>query len=58
MCAITPPGDSQHGIVKFKAASYVKERSRGVTQTKGLICDISSADLIQYILHSVSLYSA
>lgn len=34
MCAITPPGDSQHGIVKFKAASYEKERSKSVIQIK------------------------
>lgn len=25
MCTITPPGDSQHGIVKFKAALRERE---------------------------------
>lgn len=44
MCAITPSGDSQQGVVKFKAASYEKERSRGVMQTKGL--NISSTVLM------------
>lgn len=56
MCAITPPGDSQHGIIRFKTASYEKERSRGVIQTKGLICNISSTALIQYILHSAFIW--